>query len=114
MAGVVGKAKRLDARLCLIYGSAGSGPEEAALIGAVYDTLAGLPVARVQAQATSADFSKKRPDALSGDKRHVDPHYLVARKFEQQVRACVVDLIQRDTPVIPPEPKPQTQPAADQ
>lgn len=115
MAGVVGKAKRLDARLCLIYGPAGSGPKEASLIGALYDTMTGRAVARIQTQASPADFQKRRPDGLSGDKRHVDPEYLAARKFEQQIRACVAELIKRDSPVTPPElMAPQTAPPGEQ
>lgn len=94
--GMIGKARRLDAALCLVYGPASTGVKEAGLIGALYDTFTGRPVARIQAQATEADFQSRRSDAPSGDRRHVDPQYLVNRKFEQQVRMCIDELITRD------------------
>lgn len=96
ISGLVAKARRLNAGLCLVYGPAAAGPEEAALIGVLLDARTGRPVARVQARATSADFQARRADAPSGDRRHVDPQHLVDRKFEQQVRRCVDELIGRD------------------
>jgi hypothetical protein len=106
ISGLVGKAKRLNARLCLVYGLMGAEPEEAALIGALYDTLTGSAIARIQAQATSADFQPKRADAPNGDQRHIDPQYLAARKFDRQVRACVVELIRRDSQLAPEDKQP--------
>jgi hypothetical protein len=104
--GMVAKARRLDAGLCLVYGPAGGGKKEAALIGALFDARNGRAIARVQAQATEADFQARRKDAPSGDRRHVDPQYLVDRKFEQQVRLCVSELIARDSMFAPSEQTP--------
>jgi hypothetical protein len=102
VSGLTAKARRLDARLCLVYGPAATGPQEAALIGALLDTHSGRAIARIQAQATSVDFQARRADAPSGDRRHVDPQYLVDRKFQQQVRLCVDELIGRNSLLAPP------------
>jgi len=94
---VVAAAARLNAGLCLVYGPGEAGSGQTALIGALLDTRTGKAVACIQVQATSEDFEPKGEDRPRGDRRHVDPEYLAARKFERQVRACVMELVARDT-----------------
>lgn len=93
---VAANAARFDARLCLVYGAAAAEPDSAALIGVLLDTNDGSPVAYIQARATPADFEAPRPDGMQGDRRHVDVVYLATRRFQDEVRRCVLALIQRD------------------
>lgn len=109
MPALINKARRLNARLCLVFGPAPAGPDEAALIGALFDTQTGQAIARIQAQATPADFQPhRRPDGLQGDRRHVDPQYFADRRFQEQVRDCVLELIKRDAlPTAASAPNPE-------
>lgn len=95
---VTATARRLNAGLCLVYGSTATGPEEAALIGGLIETATGQTVAHIRAQATSADYETKRPDAPAGDLRHLDLEYLVMRKFQRLLQQCVTELVTRDDP----------------
>jgi hypothetical protein len=93
-------AGRLNAGLCLVYGPAAATGDEAALIGTLLDTRDGHTLACIQARATQADFQPQRLDAPRGDERNVDLKYLVARKFERQVRLCVTELVSRSSPPV--------------
>lgn len=95
---IAATARRLNAGLCLVYGAAAAGPDEAALIGALLDTANGQVVAHIQARATPEDHQPKPPDAPEGDLRHLDLEYLATCKFQRFVRECITELITRDTP----------------
>jgi hypothetical protein len=101
---ILAKARRLKTRLVILYGHGSAPLGQAALTGVIRDTLTGHPVALVRAQAGPADYTEHRVDTVEEDMRHIDPDYLVARKFEQQVRQCVLELIARDKPPATTQP----------
>ena len=103
---IMAKAWRLKTELILLYGHASAPEGQVALTGVIRDTRIGNSVALVRAQAGPADYADHRVDTVEEDMRHIDPEYIAARKFEQQVRQCVLDLISRDTSL------PTTQPSA--
>ena len=101
---IVHAANRLKMNLCLIYARTAAQPLHAALIGTLYDTNTRELVAVVRADAGPEDFGPPREDTLEEDYRHCDADYLVKRRFEQQARACVLDLISRDQPLATTQP----------
>lgn len=101
---ILATARRLKTDLVLLYGYASAPSGHAALTGVIRDTHTGSPVALVRAQAGPADYTPHRVDTVNEDMRHIDPNYIVARQFEQQVRQCVLELISRDVPVLTTQP----------
>jgi len=101
---ILAAARRLKTDLVLLYGYASAPSGHAALTGVIRDTYTGSPVALVRAQAGPADYTPHRVDTVHEDMRHIDPNYIVARQFEQQVRQCVLELISRDVPVSTTQP----------
>ena len=101
---IVATALRLNTSLVLLYGHASAPEGQAALTGVIRDTQTGRPIALVRAQAGPADYTAHRVDTIDEDMKHIDPDYLVARKFEQQVRQCVLELISRDVFVLTTQP----------
>lgn len=108
-------ARRLDAAICLVYGPVAGEADSVALAGTLYDIATGEKLACLSAAANSADFQAPRDDRPDGDRRHQDVDYLVARKFERQVRDCLLQLIALDSPPSAPRSSPwqaaDTQPA---
>jgi hypothetical protein len=92
--------------LCLIYGPSPTDPEHAGLWGVLLDTHTGTKVAFVQAQAGPPDYEPPHADRREEDMRHRDPNYLVQRKFQREVRKCILNLIRRDLPRTTTQPSP--------
>ena len=99
-------ARRLEGGLCLVYGPGPAKPEHAGLWGVILDTQTAAKVAFVQAQAGPADYEPPHADRRAEDMRHRDPNYLVRRKFQHQVRQCILALIERDLPPTATQPSP--------
>lgn len=106
LAQIAAVARRVGAGLCLVFGPAPAGPEHAALAGVILDAKTQEPVALVQAQSGPADFELPRNDAPERDQRHRDPNYIVARKFDRQLRRCVLELMAKDQPLPTTMPSP--------
>ncbi len=115
---IAAAARRMKADLCLIWGPGNAEPLRAALLGVIMDAELGRPVAFLQAEAGPEDFEEPPDDHFEEDRRHEDVNYLVARKFEQQVKDCMFELISRDQRIPTTLPSPwrsiSTMPAADQ
>ena len=103
---IAAAARRMRADLCLIWGPCAAQPDHAALIGVIMDTDRLHPVAFVQADAGPEDFRSPAEDAYPGDRRHEDVNYLADRKFDQQVKDCVFELIARDQKTTTTQPSP--------
>lgn len=103
---IAASARRLEAALCLIYGPSPTDPEHAGLWGVLLDTHTGAKVAFVQAQAGPPDYEPPHADRREEDMRHRDPNYLVQRKFQREVRKCILNLIRRDLPRTTTQPSP--------
>ncbi len=99
-------ARRLEAGLCLVYGPSPAEAGYAGLWGVIADTASNTRVAFVQAQAGPKDFQPPPADRPSEDLRHVDPNYLAERKFQQEVRKCLLALIAMDSPPATTQPSP--------
>ncbi len=103
---VLRSVRRLQLELLLIYGPIAAPPDAAGLAGVLLDVETGDYLAYVQAQAGIADYEPPRPDRPRHDLSHLDPNYLVARKFEQQVRTGMLELIARDRRATTTQPSP--------
>lgn len=103
---IAATARRLEAALCLVYGPSPAEPECAGLCGVILDTQSASQVAFIQAQAGPSDFEPPHADRREEDMRHRDPNYLVQKKFQRQVRQCMLSLIQRDVPPTTTQPSP--------
>ncbi|MBI4580962.1 MAG: hypothetical protein HY718_14745 [Planctomycetes bacterium] len=103
---VIESVRRLGTELCLIYGPRMVPDDCAGLAGVIVDAATGQYVAYVQSQAGAIDFEPPRPDRSKYDRSHQDVNYLAARRFERQVRNCVLDLIGRDQPPVVTQPSP--------
>jgi hypothetical protein len=99
-------ARRMEARLCLVYGPGSAEADHAGLWGVILDTTAGRKIAVVQAQAGPEDYEPPSPARPEVDQRHRDVNYLAMRKFQEQVRRCVLTLIERDQPSATTQPNP--------
>jgi hypothetical protein len=106
LAEIIDAASCAKARLCLVYGPQDAAPEHAAIMGILIDTQDQSVIAYAQADAGPGDFMAPPKDRFEGDQRHEDVNYLVARKFEQQVRECMFVLIERDLPLATTQPSP--------
>jgi len=103
---IAASARRLEAALSLIYGPSPVEPEQAGLWGVLLDTQTGAKVAFVQAQAGPSDYEPPHVDRREEDMRHRDPNYLVQRKFQREVRKCILALIEQDLPPTTTQPSP--------
>jgi len=102
------KAASLDAGLLLLYAPNRYGLNSAQVLGVLYDVTTGKPIASLHASATFIDDEtglETPPDYEKGDKRGTDAVFQSARAFERYVQDCLVDLINRDKPAPPTEPK---------
>ena len=106
LAEITTAARRAKCNLCLIWGPGDAEPLCAALMGVITDAETQHTVAFVQAQAGPEDFKEPAKDHFDEDRRHEDVNYLVARKFEQQVRDCISQLIPRDRGITSTQPSP--------
>lgn len=103
---VIRSARRIDVDLCLIYGPRMVRDDCAGLAGAIIDTHTGEHVAYVQSEAGPLDFEPPRPDRPKYDRSHQDVNYLAARRFEREVRKCMLELIARDRRAAATRPSP--------
>lgn len=99
-------AGRQEAGLCLVYGPAPAGPDNAGLWGVILDTQTGEQVAFLRAEAGPVDYEPPRSDRLEKDWRHRDPNYLAVVRFQQEVRKCLLALIHRDEAPATTQPSP--------
>jgi hypothetical protein len=103
---VIEAVQRIHVELCLIYGPRSVPDDCAGLAGVILDVNSGQYLAYVQSQAGITDFEPPRPDRPKHDLSHQDVNYISARRFEQQVRACVLELIASDKPAATTQPSP--------
>jgi len=103
---IVDAARRLDASLCLVYGPSPAEPAYAGLWGVILDTKTSAKVAFVQAQAGPIDYEPPHADRREEDMRHRDPNYLVVRKFQHEVRNCILANLARDQKLTTTQPSP--------
>jgi len=103
---VIHVARRLELDLCLIYGPRLVPDDAAGFAGVMVDARDGEHVAYIQSQAGILDFEPPRPDRPKHDRSHQDVNYLAARRFERQVRECVLAMISRDQPATSTQPSP--------
>ncbi len=98
VAAVCAAAARLKATLVLIYAPGGLGPNSAQVVGVLYEAATRKPLATFHTSATIHDEKgrEQSPDGLPGDRREDDARYQAQRQFEQQVLACLRELIVRD------------------
>jgi hypothetical protein len=106
LAQVIDAMRRQRIGLCLIYGPRLVPDGAAGLAGVIIDVATGEYMAYVQSEAGALDFEPPRPDRPHGDRAHQDVNYLAARRFEKQVRACVLELIDRDERPATTQPSP--------
>lgn len=106
VSGILASAKRVNSGLCLVYGPASTAPDHAALHGVLLDTDSNAAIAFIRADAGPCDFEPKPPDRVKKDQRNEDVNYLVARQFEQHLRCCILELIERDQPRTTTQPSP--------
>jgi hypothetical protein len=92
-------ARLAKCTLCLIWGPGAAQPGHARLMGVLMDARDGHEVALLQAEAGPEDFKPPAKDHFKADRRHLDVNYLAARKFEQQGKDCLFQLIARDRPL---------------
>lgn len=103
---VVRAMRARNVELCLIYGPRLVPDGSAGLAGVILDVASGEYLAYVQSEAGVLDFEPPRPDRPKHDQSHQDVNYIAARRFEKQVRACVLDLIERDERPATTQPSP--------
>ncbi len=103
---IVRAAAEAEASLCLIYGPAEAPDDYAAFMGVIVDTASGKPVAFAKADAGRCDADPPHPDKWKEDLSYLDPNTLAMRKFEKQVRTCVLELIRNDQPATTTRPSP--------
>ena len=104
---VIAAARRLRIETCLIYGPRTvEGDGAAGLAGVIIDAETGQYLAYVQSQAGPLDYEPPRPDRSKHDRSHQDVNFLAARRFEQHVRACFLDMIGRDQAAPTTQPSP--------
>lgn len=98
---IAAAARRVKANLCFVYGLTADVPNAYRMTGLLLDATNASPVATIAAEAGPADYTERAPDRHSTDERHCDAAQLCARKLEQQVRACLLELIARNHPAAP-------------
>ncbi len=103
---VLDAVQRQKLEICLIYGPRLVPDDCAGLAGVIIDVQNREFLAYVQSQAGVLDFEPPRPDRSKHDRSHQDVNYLAARRFEKQVRMCVLDLIAHDERPTATQPSP--------
>lgn len=100
-------ARRLSARICLVYGVTDLSPSQSRVRGVIFDAQTGIPLARLQAQVVAPDEGSvaPEPDQVEDDLSHYDPRVLADLSFSRLVFECIRELKQRDQtgPVQPQE-----------
>jgi hypothetical protein len=103
---IAATAERMKAGLCVIWGPGPAHADQASLLGVIMDSRRRERIACVQAVAGPQDFLEPTPDQMHGDLSHEDVNYIVARKFQQQVRNCIDELRARDVRAPATQPSP--------
>lgn len=103
---VLEAARSQDVELCLIYGPRMVPDDHAGLAGVIIDADTGNYLAYIQSQAGILDWEPPRPDRPEHDLSHQDVNYIAARRFEREVRNCMLDLIRLDRPPTSTQPSP--------
>ncbi|MFH1746364.1 MAG: hypothetical protein ABIG44_04895 [Planctomycetota bacterium] len=98
-AGAIRAARLAGARLLLVHAVNRYGPNSAQVLGVLYETDTGQPLATLH---TSANYVNEEGvevavDDESGDQRARDARYQAVKAFEHQAFACLADQVQRDT-----------------
>jgi hypothetical protein len=100
-------ARRVGAPLLVVYARNGLGPNEAEVLGVLYDTGSQQAIATVHASAHFPiydDGVEISPQNEEGDLREIDARYQAQRRFERHVREVVRQLAHRDTPPATTQP----------
>jgi hypothetical protein len=99
-------ARRIRAALLLVYAPNAYGPNAAQVLGVLYETEGGHPLAtlRTAAHVLDAEGCESSPDELKGDHRTADARWLAQQAFERETLACLRELIHRDTPPTTTQP----------
>jgi hypothetical protein len=103
---VIRSVRRIDVDLCLIYGPLMVEDDAAGLAGVLVNVRTGEHVAYIQSEAGVLDFEPPRPDRSKYDRSHQDVNYLAARRFEREVRKCILELIALDRRSTATQPSP--------
>lgn len=103
---VIQAVKRLNIELCLVYGPRMVPDDCAGFAGVIIDVQTGDHLAYVQSEAGIFDFEPPRPDRPKHDRSHQDVNYIAARRFEREVRNCILEMIARDQPAAATQPSP--------
>ncbi len=88
----------LNAQIGLVYGMNELSESETEMIGVLFETSSGKPVASFHAQAVSKHPSKEERDRDPEDLWECDSKALVRERFERIVHTCVRKLIANDLP----------------
>lgn len=106
--GLLAAAHRVNTRLLLVYAQNEIGPNEAEVLGALYDTENGqlLGAGRTTAAVVEADGLQAWPSELEDDQRGRDARYLTARRFEVMLHDAIHTLSLSDTPATQLRPNP--------
>lgn len=93
-------AQGVNTRLLLVYAQNELGPNEAEVLGALYDTETGqlLGAGRTMAKFIEADGTQEWPSEMKGDQRWRDARYVSARRFESMVHDAIYALSLSDSP----------------
>lgn len=103
---IAASARRLEAGMCLVYGPSLAEGGNAGLWGVITDTASNERLAFIRAQAGPYDFRPPPSDRPREDLRHLDVNYLAERKFQQEVRKCLLAMIANDSPPATTQPSP--------
>lgn len=99
-------AHRFGANMLLVYAPNRLGPNSARVVGVLYDTATGRPLAALHASQHFEDEHGREvsPNRERGDHRDRDAYYQAQRQFEAHTLACLRALLHRDSP--PPTTQP--------
>lgn len=101
-------AHRVNTRLLLVYAQNHLGPNEAEVVGALYDAESGnlLGAGRTMAAYVEGDGMQAWPSELEDDQRHRDARYQSARRFETLIHDALHELALSDSPATQLRPNP--------
>ncbi|MBI4716308.1 MAG: hypothetical protein HY763_00730 [Planctomycetes bacterium] len=95
---IIAAVRALHAKLGLVYAVNELGPTETEMLGVIFDTAAGVPLAVVHAQAESVIPPENEPRKKPVDAWKSDSRALVRAKFERLAYAAIRELILNDEP----------------
>lgn len=107
-----GAARDLNTALLLVYIPNRFGPNSAQVLGVLYDSFTGRPLASLHTNAEYLDESgvESPPDELKGDHRQSDAYYQACRAYERLLVRCLGALIDQDAPSTETQPHRWTTP----